>query len=118
MNDKIQNITELESKEVSGGYMGRDWSPKYTRIYEKLGIEHQQNALDYDEYFLEGTRIPKSFVYDVAKSYFSEKKSNKNNEKIVMFNYLKENLKNGNIPPELDDMWRTEILKYSKCKYD
>ena len=114
MNDKTQNITELESEEVSGGYMGKDWSPKYTRIYKKLGIEHRESSSDYDEYFLEGTRIPGSFAYDVAKSYLSEKKSNKNNEKMVMFNYLKENLKNGNIPKELDDMWKAEILKYYK----
>ncbi len=113
MNNKTQKINELESENVSGGYMG-DWSPKYKRIYEKLGIEHKQHAFGYDEYFLNGTRIPKSFVYDVVKSYSSTEKTKSNTTTMVTFNFLKENLEKGDIPQELDDIWRSEILKYYK----
>lgn len=64
----------MKKKKVSGGFYGKDWSSKkYTPVYKQLGIEHKKHNLKRDEYFLEGEKIPKKFVYAAVDSYLAEK---------------------------------------------
>ena len=86
----IEKLKNIYLDKVSGGYVGQDWwSKEYAPAYKKLGIEHKKNALKYDEYFLEGQKIPKKFAYAAVESYLAEEPTDDQEDLLCDFFDLK-----------------------------
>lgn len=107
-NGKFEKISDDKAQNVWGGYIGKDWSPKYANAYHAVGISHEGNLIGYDEYRIDKTLIPKSFAYKVAESYMSNSKTDSDKATLDLFKFIKTELEGGRVPEVLDDMWREE----------
>lgn len=68
---EVEKIGEEQADNVSGGFIGRDWSNTHQAIYSRWGIEHRQHGLKKDEYYFCGQKIPKKFVYKMVDEYLN-----------------------------------------------
>lgn len=75
MNKKIiEKINEEQEKEISGGYVSDDWTPKYSYAYDRLEIKHIKNSLAPDEYFLKNKKLPWKFAIAAANGFLHSDK--------------------------------------------
>ncbi|MBR2735243.1 MAG: hypothetical protein IKE05_03525, partial [Clostridia bacterium] len=82
-NNKIEKVEDAKLGAVSGGFIGKDWTQRYARVYERFGIVHTRNKFDFDEYRFSGKLLPKDYVYYMADKYLDKNTTESEREEIA-----------------------------------
>ncbi len=104
--NQIKKINEEQIAVIAGGTPGQEY------IYDRLGIKHINHKGSYDEYFLEGERIPWKFVCAVSNAwlgldkYYLGPDLNATPESILNdFSDLKTKMQSGEADDALNKLW-------------
>lgn len=67
--NKVENLNDETTNNVSGGFVGKDWDKDYENLLFKLGISHEKHLFHKDKYYYKGEEISKDEAFGMVAKW-------------------------------------------------